>query len=283
MVNRLHGAVTTSASSGATSFDRALALEAAGEGAFRTEIEPGWDIRGTPHGGFLLSLVASAACRVAPQPDPVSVSANYLAPPAFGPAELSVEVVRSGRRQTTVAVRLVQEELERVRAVITVGSLPDAATRVWSDDVRAPAIPHPDDSIAVEHLDAIIGEDGIALHQNLELRFHPGTGWIRGAPTGSPSVEGWLRLVDGRSPDPLALLMFSDGFPPSMFEVTGRDVGHVPTVQLTTHLFAKPSPGWIQGRFRTRAQGGGFVDEDGELWDTGGNLVATTRQLALVR
>lgn len=283
MVTRLHGAVATSDSSGASSFDKALALEAVGDGAFRTDIAPGWDIRGTPHGGFLLSLVASAACRVAPQPDPVSVSANYLAPPAFGPAELGVEIVRSGRRQTTVAVRLVQEDLERVRAVITVGSLPDTAARIWSDEVRAPAIPGPDAGIAVEDLDEVAGEDGIGLHQNLELRFHPDTGWIRGEPTGRPSVEGWLRLVDGRAPDPLALLMFSDGFPPSMFEVTGRDIGHVPTVQLTTHLFAKPSPGWIQGRFRTRAQGGGFVDEDGELWDTEGNLVATTRQLALVR
>jgi hypothetical protein len=54
-------------------------------------------------------------------------------------------------------------------------------------------------------------------------------------------------------------------------------------VQLTTHLFARPAPGWVQGRFRTRVQGGNFIDEDGELWDATGRLVATTRQLALLR
>ena len=77
--------------------------------------------------------------------------------------------------------------------------------------------------------------------------------------------------------------MFSDGLPPSIFEATGRAVSHVPTVQLTTHLFARATPGWIQTRSRTRVQGGGFLDEDAELWDSAGRLVATTRQMALVR
>jgi hypothetical protein len=96
-------------------------------------------------------------------------------------------------------------------------------------------------------------------------------------------LEGWLRFAEDREPDPLALLLFSDGIPPSLFEVRGPDIGHVPTVQLTTHLFARPAPGWVQGRFRTRVQGGNFIDEDGELWDATGRLVATTRQLALLR
>jgi hypothetical protein len=124
----------------------------------------------------------------------------------------------------------------------------------------------------------------INLHRRLLLRCHPRTGWLQGTPSGVAELEGWLRLAGDRAPDPLALLMFSDGMPPSLFEITDREVvGHVPTVQLTTHLFAKPADGWVQGRFRTRIQGGSFIDEDGELWDANGRLVATTRQLALVR
>ena len=264
-------------------FDRDLALGELDEGRFGVTIAPGWDIRGVPHGGYLLALVGAAACRVAAQADPVSISANYLKPPSFGPAEIWVEVIRAGRRQSTVSVRLVQDDLERVHAVVTVGDLSDEPATTWTPDTAAPSIPGPDDGLDMSTFAPAEDEAPIGLHRLLALRLHPHTGWIKDQPTGTPQLDGWLRLLGDREPDPLVLLMFSDGFPPSIFEATGRDVGHVPTVQLTTHLFARPQPGWIQGQFRTRVAGGGFVDEDGELWDEAGNLVATTRQLALLR
>ena len=263
-------------------FDEAVALHSVGDGRFQAMIAPGWDVRGIPHGGYLLALLGAAGCRVATQPDPISVSASYLAPPEFGAAELRVEMLRAGRRQSTVAVGLTQHDLPRAHAVVTVGTIDDVTPKIWAADVEAPSIPSPSDSIDMRAIMAAADED-IRLHQHLELRVHPDTGFIADDPPGTPQLDGWLRLADGRPPDPLALLMFSDGFPPSIFEATGRAVGHVPTVQLTTHLFALPAPGWVQARCRTRVQGGGFVDEDGELWDSDGRLVATTRQLALLR
>jgi acyl-coenzyme A thioesterase PaaI-like protein len=269
--------------SGARTFDEATTVRAVSDGRFTAEVAEGWDVRGNPHGGYLLALVTRAMGLVAAQPDPISVSATYLAPPRFGHADITVAVVRVGRRQTTVGARLVQDDLERVNVLATFGTLPDEPARVYAPELAArPALPRPDDCLPAELLDEVEGEV-IELHQRLQLRFHPDTGWLQGRPSGVAELNGWMRHVPDRDPDPLALLMFSDGMPPSLFEAVGRSSVHTPTVQLTTHLFGLPAPGWVQGRFRTRVAAGGFLDEDGELWDADGKLVGTTRQLALLR
>ena len=72
-----------------------------------------------------------------------------------------------------------------------------------------------------------------------------------------------------------------DSFPPTIFNAK-LPVGWVPTLELTAHLRARPVPGWLRCVFTTRFVTGGFLEEDGELWDGTGRLVAQSRQLALV-
>ncbi len=69
-------------------FDRAVAIDPDGEGRWCARIEAGWDFAGTPNGGYLLSLVAKAMIELTGRPDPVAVTAHYLAPARPGPAEL---------------------------------------------------------------------------------------------------------------------------------------------------------------------------------------------------
>lgn len=54
------------------------------------------------------------------------------------------------------------------------------------------------------------------------------------------------------------------------------------TVQLTVHLRARPVPGWLACRALTRHVAGGYHEEDFEIWNRAGTLVAQSRQLALV-
>lgn len=274
------GLVGNEASS--SEFDRAIGLVEVADGHLRGEILDGWDIRGGPHGGYLLAMLGAAGRTQTEHPDPVSSSATYLSPPGFGPTDLFVEVVRAGKRQTTVSVRLIQGDLERVRADLTYSTLGLENPDVWMPDANRPEIVSPESCVDIETSDNV-AETAINLHRYVSVLFDPATGWLRSKPTGQPQLDGWLRFVDGREPDPIAMLLFADGFPPSIFEGFGTEVGHVPTVQLTTHQFAKPGPGWVQARFRTRVRGGKYVDEDGELWDRGGRLVATARQLGLIR
>lgn len=263
-------------------FAEALALTPLGEGHLGAQITPGWDVRGNPHGGFLLALVAKAGSTVVAQPDPLSVSASYLAPPEFGPADLTVTPIRLGKRQSTVVISMTQGDMVRVHATATYGTLPESSPIEPFEPIIRPAIPRAEECLEPRHISEAEGEP-IRLHHQLCLRLDPTTGWIDGNPRGTAEINGWMNLVSGAEPDLYALLAFSDGMPPSLFEARGRDIGHVPTMQLTTHLFAKPEPGWIQGRFYTRVVNGSYVDEDGELWDETGQLLATARQLALLR
>ncbi len=55
------------------------------------------------------------------------------------------------------------------------------------------------------------------------------------------------------------------------------------TLEHSIHLRQRPAVGWLQARFQTRALVGGVIEEGAELWDSKGQLVAMSRQLALVQ
>ncbi len=94
-------------------------------------------------------------------------------------------------------------------------------------------------------------------------------------------MRGWFRLRDDEPIDTLALLLIVDAFPPTAFNAR-LPVAWTPTVELTAHVRGRPAPGWLRCVFTTRFVTGGFLEEDGEVWDDSGHLVAQSRQLALV-
>jgi len=91
-------------------------------------------------------------------------------------------------------------------------------------------------------------------------------------------LQAWFRLNDDREPDPLALLLAVDVLPPVTFAL-GR-MGWAPTLALTAHVRALPAPGWLRLRHETHNLAGGMFEEDCEVWDSAGRLVAQSRQLA---
>ena len=54
------------------------------------------------------------------------------------------------------------------------------------------------------------------------------------------------------------------------------------TMELTVHVRARPRPGWLACRTQTRHVIGGYHEEDFEIWDSAGQLVAQSRQFALL-
>jgi acyl-CoA thioesterase len=54
------------------------------------------------------------------------------------------------------------------------------------------------------------------------------------------------------------------------------------TVELTVHIRARPVSGWLACRAVTRYVSGGYHEEDFEIWDAAGTLVAQSRQLCMI-
>ncbi len=123
---------------------------------------------------------------------------------------------------------------------------------------------------------------GPALMERLACRLHGADGGFReGRPTGDPTIRGWFALADDEPIDAIAMLLAADAFAPPIFN-SDIPMAWVPTVELTVHVRGIPVPGPLRVAFRNRFIQDGLVDEEGELWDSAGNLVAQCRQLALM-
>jgi acyl-CoA thioesterase len=88
-----------------------------------------------------------------------------------------------------------------------------------------------------------------------------------------------MRFTDGRAPDLLSKPLLVDSTAPSVLELGVAST----TIELTLHLRAHPAPGWLACRAAARFVSGGYHEEDFEVWDSAGTLVAQSRQLAVVR
>jgi len=144
-------------------------------------------------------------------------------------------------------------------------------------EIAPPEMPLPEN--CVPRIDL---EQGVYLPilDRVDVRIRPDQA-IAGA-SKLAAVSGWIRFEDGREPDVMALPLFADAFPPSLFAKYGY-IGWVPTLELTVHIRRRPSPGWVLASFETDDLHGGLFVETGTLWDSEGQLVARSRQLAMLR
>jgi acyl-CoA thioesterase len=116
------------------------------------------------------------------------------------------------------------------------------------------------------------------FRNKIELRLHPEDARFD---SGVPRSRAWFRLLDDEPIDAIGLLVAVDAFPPTAFNAQ-LPIAWTPTLELTTHIRRQPVPGWLRCQFRTQFISDGFLEEDGEVWDASGRLVAQSRQLALL-
>jgi acyl-CoA thioesterase len=267
-----------------TEFDHGIAVTRLADepGTYDVELGAGWQIGSGINGGMLLATVGNALrSTLEGHPDPITISAYYLSASRPGPASVRTEALRSGRSLSTGAASLVQvedgENSERMRALATFGDL-----STLPDEVRTtatpPDLPPPERCISTADAPPTFMRNADLLDR-LDLRLDPGcAGWAVGKPSGRGLIQGWLRMADDRVPDPLLLLLAVDALPPVTFDL--GLFGWTPTLELTVHVRAKPAPGWLRVIHSTRNVAGGLLEEDAEVWDASGRLVAQSRQLA---
>lgn len=260
-------------------FDEDTAVRRAGD-VWRAEVSDRWDIGVNPNGGYVLAMVVRAMAETLDAPHPLTVTAHFLRPPDHGAAEIEVDVVRSGRRFGTATGALVQGGRPRIQSLATFGDLSSAHGPTLVD-ASPPELPPVEECVPVRSGRPAegVGAPPAIMHR-FDTRLPAALGWTRGERGGVPRLAGWTRFADGRPVDLLSLVLFADGFPPPILDVV--TASWVPTLELTVHLRGHPRPGWLRAVFRSRVLRDGLLEEDGELWDEDGELVAMSRQLAMV-
>lgn len=251
-----------------------------GRSRWSAAIAEGWDILGNTNGGYLLAIASRAAAAATGRSDPVTTTGHFLAPTGAGPATIDVEVVRVGRRFATARTTLAAGG----RAVLTtlgtygdLGSVDEEAPRLVTS--TPPPLPPVEECVALDPADGGLPP---SFAGKVEMRLHPDdAGFGVGSAPGVARMRGWFRLRGGEEITSHALLCAVDAFPPTIFNAD-LPAGWTPTVELTAHVRRRPAAGWLACSFASRNVSGGFLEADGEVWDASGELVAQSRQLALV-
>jgi hypothetical protein len=260
-------------------FSRATSVTATEAGHYDAVIDGSWSVNEVPNGGYLLALLLRAVTAESGHPHPVATSAHFMNPPVAGPATVVVEPLRSGRTTSTLRAALLQDDRPLVDMTATMGELDARSTPEWSGPTPEPVADLDDCVPALVDL-----PDGthVGLLEHVDLRLDPQTlGWFSGHPAGSLAMRGHLRLADGSQPDPFVLALAVDALPPTVFGL-GR-LGWAPTVQLSLLTRALPTAGWLTVHLRGRLVRDEWFDEEAEVYDANGDLVAQSRQIARVR
>ena len=257
-------------------FDQGIAVRREGEGSYRGTVTADWSINENPNGGYLMALCARAALQQSRMPSLSIFTAAFLSRCGPGEAEISVEPLGASARFERCRVDLFQEGKLRTSAMAT---FTDRGNRSGGSRMEAgpPELPPADACVPIPEM------PGYTLFRHLEVRLDPAcAGWMTGEPAERSEIRGWVRFRNDRPPDPGAVLLFADAFPPAVLASHGM-VAWVPTLECSVNIRQIPESVWLKGRFRSRFLHQGMVEEDGELWDETGALIGLSRQIAQFR
>ena len=109
-------------------FNEIIELASVGDGRWSAVVPDGWDFLGIPNGGLISSILATTLVEAVGRPDPVTSTAHFLRPAAVGPAQISVDIIREGRRLTTARAVMHQGGKTVAHLISSLGDLSDGDT-----------------------------------------------------------------------------------------------------------------------------------------------------------
>ena len=227
------------------------------------------------NGGYCVSVALRAAERFTRGGELVACAAAFASRASPGPVELDCHSIGQGRKSSVVETSMHQDGREVLAVLTTFGASGDGH-RVDGPKLAAPNLPDPDDCLDLAPAEAF---PDVPIARRFEYRVARLPGWRSGRPAGVPKLEFWLRPADGSAVDSTGLATVADAGERAVFEL---GVFASLTLQLTLYVRGCPAPGWLACRVATRHVAGGHYEEDAEIWDSTGRLVAQSRQLALL-
>jgi acyl-CoA thioesterase len=284
----------------AGTFEQATAVTPVGDGRFRAQVDPGWSTPIAANGGYLAAILVRATQAhgaLGTDRQLRSLTCHYLRPVSGGPLDVSVEVVRAGRRISTVELRASQDGKETIRALAALAVLDLPAAGQWEPEPPAVGPPPARDAPLIEPddyrsrgADGWLGPTPTMPPMFRRVRVAPRIGGVpfsnRPLPTGeAPETGGWIALPEARPIDAAFIALCTDVWWPPAFQPLGRPA-IAPTIDLTIHVRADIPPEGLPdqpvlGWYRSTAAHGGLMEEDAALFLPDGTLLAHARQLAI--
>ena len=216
--------------------------------------------------------------------DPLAVTVNFCAPIVRGDYTVVVRRARANKSSQHWLVEFTQGG--SAEAVLTASIVTAARRETWSHrSAPSPTLP------PYESLPVFARGESLAWVAQYEFRFAEGqiaSSETMFDPPRSPRSVLWLKDAEPRPLDFLSLAAMSDAFFGRIFQVIGR-IPPFGTVSMTTYFHANaaelaalgtaPLAAVCDARVFHRS----FGDQAAELYGAGGQLLATTSQVAYYR
>jgi len=265
-------------------FQSALSLNKISDQVFSFTPDSKYFVGNTPHGGYLLAVMNKALSKVLPHPSAINSNVYYLDRTEPKPAELHVEVIRTSRGSSMGQVRLMQN-----------GKLTCLFSALCSDfqymkghsglETPLPEIMNsvPENQFKVMNYENFKAGSTPSFIQQLEMSVHPDHAWWDrdiSMDVAEARCSAFLELKGGAA-DTFVLSYLADILPPVVQNKYGS-LGWVPTLTLTCNIRQLPKTNrlFIDGLAKDISNG--YFEQDCNIWDMDGNLVATSRQLAKI-
>ena len=267
-------------------FQEALKLEYVEDNKFTVNPDTNYFVGSTPHGGYLMAIMHKALTSILPHSTAISSSVQYLDRIDAKPFELEIESFKVSRGSSSGIVRLRQDD--KVCTTFT-GTCSDFEFMKGYDDLQKPlpnifADKDKNDYLEMNY-DKISKGFTPSFIQQLECLIHPDHAWWN-RETDGDSADNEARCsafleMEGGKPDQFCLSFYSDILPPVVCNKYGP-LGWIPTITLTTHIRQLPTTSQLYADFIATDINKGYFEQDCNIWDLNGNLVASSRQLTRI-
>ena len=265
-------------------FQEAIKLEDIEDNKFIVNPDTNYFVGNTPHGGYLMALMHKALTSILPHSTAISSSVQYLDRIDAKNFELEVETFKTSRGSSSGIVKLKQDD--KICTTFT-GTCSDFQFMKGYDGLQKP-LPNifnendKKDYIKMNY-DKISKGFTPAFIQQLECLIHPDHAWWNrdsNDKNNEARCSAFLEMQGG-IPDQFCLSFYSDILPPVVSNKYGP-LGWIPTITLTTHIRQLPSTSELYADFRATDINKGYFEQDCNIWDLNGNLVASSRQLTRI-
>jgi acyl-CoA thioesterase II len=252
--------------------DEATSLEGE-DGRFSIRLSEAWEIWG-PSGGYLAALALRAAGRCAQIPRPASFYCHFLRSPDFDRVELTVELLKRGRRSESLAVRMSQRGSQVLFALVRTAMEAPGYRHQESGPPEATPL---DESEPYQR--AKDGKPIFRFWSNVSCRRPD---WDVTGGESSAVVREWVRFeptpcfedpfIDAARP---LILLDTFGWPAVYQRYGGAD--YVAPNLDTSVWFHRPGPAseWLLVDHECPVASDGLLGVSGRIWDVGGRLIAT--------
>lgn len=243
---------------------------------YSVSISDNWSVNGLPNGGYMMAVLAKAMLQESAKPKMAILTASFIARSAPGDARVLLERIAASSQFERFEARLLQSGSEKIRAL---GTFIDEEKDCTVDryESAAPEVAARPQCIPIPQM------PNFPLYDQMDVQLDPDcAGWMNNRLADRSEFRGWIRFRDERSYDERALLVVADAFPPPVYASQSL-AAWVPTIELSVNIRKPPGSEWLKCVFRTRFITCGLLEEDGEIWDETGKLIALSRQIAQYR